>query len=217
MTEPIDLSVGEFRAVVAKAFRGVGYPWGLTEDAAFAVGRVAQCGPDAGMAAATAVLRLLAKVDGSSISSRMPGADWTTHAGPLCPICVGTALADAGVPKRIDIGPVLAPVFIAPLLGQIDAEVRWADGWVRVSAAGIELSGTWPSDPTAVTINPLGSGAGPRSGTAMTQRTGQPRAARAHVDPSVLAQLERYAHRVYAPATDQSRASGAGAGTTDND
>jgi hypothetical protein len=40
---------------------------------------------------------------------------------------------------------------------------------------------------------------------------------RVSVDLICLESLKQYAHRTYAPATEQSRLSGAGAGTSDND
>jgi len=44
-----------------------------------------------------------------------------------------------------------------------------------------------------------------------------PEFTRVRLETAVLSGLERYAHRVYAPATAASRKAGAGAGETDND
>ena len=48
-------------------------------------------------------------------------------------------------------------------------------------------------------------------------RTSERRMTRAALDPSVQATLDEFAQRTYAPASDASRMTGAGAGLTDND
>ncbi|MEM9655059.1 MAG: DUF3726 domain-containing protein [Actinomycetota bacterium] len=217
MTQSLDLSHGEFAALVAKAFRGVGYSWGLTEDAAFAAGRLAE----AGLASAASVVRLLRAVDGTPVAERMPNPDWSANSAPLCPICVGTAIVDGGAIGRgrdaneqFTIGRTVEPLLIAPFLSTMAAVDKPGSGFVLewgaasclVSSAAITLLGTPPPDPTTVTIRTATDG--PRTG---------PSLGRVRVTDADFGALERYAHRVYAPATDASRSAGAGAGATDND
>lgn len=215
----IDLSHGEFRALVAKAFRGAGYSWGLTEEAAFSAGFLAE----AGFPAAEAVVRLLSTVDGRPVATGMPDRSWQGQSGPLCPICVGTSLADQGGCEALAIGPTVEPLFIAPFLAVVATEatsasassapdstvgfvMTWDGGQCEVGVGGMVMSGTAPSEPVAIGISRCQVDAGPQSPVS-----------RVRLPPEVFAELERFAHRVYAPATEASRAAGAGAGTSDND
>lgn len=199
-----DLSLGEYRALVAKAFRGAGYHWGLTEEAAHAASELAAFGarPTDG------IIRLLDRVRTMSQDHVMPNHEWRSASGVLCPICVGTSIADSGRADDLDLGPTLEPILIAPFVRSIlrpdepGRRIAWRGGQVDVQVDSIVVTGPEPTDPVPVTVRSLGGGTS--SGT--TTRS----AGRVELDRGALAALERLAHRVYAPATDESRRSGAG-------
>lgn len=105
----MNLSLSEFQALVRKAFRGAGYPWGLAEDGAAAARTLAERGEDAG----AAVARLLDAVEDRDLADLMPDENWTAAGGPACPVCVGACLSDAGNPD-VELGPVLEPSLLLP-------------------------------------------------------------------------------------------------------
>ncbi len=105
----MNLSLSEFQALVRKAFRGAGYPWGLAEDGAAAARTLAECGEDAG----AAVARLLDAVEGRELAELMPDDNWVAPGGTACPICVGACLRDLGLPD-VELGPVFEPTLLLP-------------------------------------------------------------------------------------------------------
>lgn len=205
----IDLSLGEFGAIVAKAFRGAGYSWGLAEDASFAARRLAAHGLPSGSMASS----LLSAVDGHPTTALMPTAEWTSTGDVLCPICVATSIIDLGGLDSLTLDSVVEPLFVAPILGASLARgadrgysLAWPGGGAAVSSASISVHGEAPSGPVKLVIARSDS-------TAVTSEIRN----RIVVGNETLAHLEAFAHRVYAPATDASRESGAGAGLLDND
>jgi len=202
----VNLSLGEFQSLVAKAFRGVGYPWGLTEEASFAARRLAECG----LEVAPMMVRLLEQVDESPLSGLMPTSGWQSTADGLCPICVGTTIADQAGCNELSIGATFEPVLVAPFLAPTVSEygyiIEWSGGSCEVDATGIRTTGQPPEGAVVLSI-------------ARTQLTTveSERLNRVVLDRAIFDSLVRYAHRTYAPATEESRLAGAGAGTTDND
>ena len=151
-----DLSLGEFRALVVKALRGAGYPWGVAEDGADTCHRLAASAVDP----SASLLRLLETVDGD-VPKYWPDQHFSTRSGYLCPIAVGCWLRDGG-----DVAPV-------------------------------ESSESQVLEP--LLLRSMG-----RAGVS-------PTVSRIAVADNVLVGLERFAARTYAPATEASRTSGAGA------
>ncbi len=204
----MNLSLGEFRALVAKAFRGAGYSWGLTEDASFAAMRLAQYGVDAG----AVVVRLLEVTEELPTADLMPDPDWHCAADVMCPICVGASIADAGGCTELVLDRVVEPVLIAPFLVEVieaDAEgyvIEWDGGRCDVTHDGLAVTGspTWASGPIRVT----------RQAATLSELA---HATRVELDEATKAAIETFAHRTYAPATEASRLAGAGAGLSDND
>ncbi|NNC80427.1 MAG: DUF3726 domain-containing protein [Acidimicrobiales bacterium] len=204
----MNLSLGEFQSLIAKAFRGAGYPWGLTEEAAFAARRLAEGGLPVG----AMVVRLLQSVDGSAIADLMPDEQWRSSGPVLCAVCVGTSIADEADCEDLELGPTSEPIFIAPFLSAtLDADdggyvIDWGEGRCYVTSGGIRVEGGLSVGPVAVMI---------RRQAALPSE--DERFDRVEVDDVTFSALATFAHRVYAPATEASRLAGAGAGTTDND
>ncbi len=217
-SEPLDLSLGEFRSLVAKAFRGAGYGWGLVEDAAFAGGRLAEFGFDAG----GIVVELLGVVDGVNPKRLMPltprtGATveaatnkvWESEDGVLCPVAVGTTLVDLGYCRPGTFEGLVQPVLLAPFLQALLTEpggpggfvLDWEHGRCEVTSGRISLVGAANTNGHAVAVS--------SSNVDNTSATQPVR--RICVDAATIAQLHGFAHRTYAPATESSRQNGAGA------
>ena len=200
----MNLSLDEYRALVAKAFRGAQYPWGLTEEASFAARRLAEFGVPSG----DMVVRLLTLLDGDKLRERMPNADWSSDGRVLCAICVGTALADQSGCETLRLEAVAEPALLAPFLQFTLREksgsgyrISWDGGTCEVSVSSIYVSGDLPMGPVPTAVD--------RYDVAPST---SPAVRRVELDAGTMAHLERFAHRIYAPATNASRA-GAGYGT----
>jgi hypothetical protein len=130
--------------------------------------------------------------------------------GALCPLILGAYLADLSLVPDGPVGPVLEPVVLLPFLAGIegDGAIEMRVGAATCRVMGGVLDGTAPA-------------AGPA--TVHLSWTKAPLAApkhlpdRATLAPDIAACLGAFAMRTYAPATEESRARGAGAGTSDND
>lgn len=212
----VDLSVGEFRALVAKAFRGAGYSWGLTEEASFASGVLAENGIDAG----AVVTSLLGLVDGREPASMTPSnpkstRQWGSDSEVLCPVCVGATLLDLGACTDIELSGVVEPLLIAPFLmllvnGDQSARgfvIDWEAGRCHVGSGGLEVHGSPETLGGLVTIEPQ---TGDHVGEVSLR-------SRVMLDRATRDRLEAFAYRTYAPATSESRLGGAGADTSDDD
>lgn len=204
----MNLSLGELQSLVAKAFRGAGYPWGLTEDVAFAARRLGE----QGLPVAEMAVRLLRHVDGSETGDLMPNSDWQGSGSALCPICVGVVISDQSGCDELCLDAVFEPAFLAPFLAStLSASgggyvIAWDDGSCQVSPASTQMFGELPRGSAEVRITRTDDVA-----------AGSERHSRVELDDATFEALAGYAHRVYAPATEASRLAGAGAGTTDND
>ena len=202
---PLEISLGEFEKLAAKAFRGAGYSWGLADDAAFAC-RLLEA---AGLSAADAAVRLLDRVDQHVLAAVMPNAGWQSDAGILCPVCTGAAASDLGDElfagsERRTLDHVAEPLLLIALLslspvvsdGQ-SVVVEWAGGHAEVTTRGMLCNGHLPMDVMTVHITRIEDTATPMS----------PTQTRAFVTEAAHETLSRYAARTYAPATEQSRQS----------
>jgi len=210
---PTEISLGEFEHLVTKAFRGAGYPWGLATDAAFACRQLEAVG----LPAADAAMRLLDQMDGLPTANVMPGVDWRSPSGVLCPVCSGAAACDLGDDlfansERRTIEQVAEPLLLVALLSLSpvvtegrSVVVQWPGGHAEVTTRSLLHNGSVPSGVLTVEITRIDDTATPMA----------PTQTRAFVGDSAHQALLRYAARTYAPATEESR-SGAGAGLSDN-
>jgi hypothetical protein len=202
------LSLNEIEAAAKKAARGAGYPWGLAEEAAKAVRWL--CARDVDGCAALA--QLLAQTDGAELADWAPqiGDVWQARGGTLCPLATGAALSDRAV-AEVQLGRIAVPVLLAPFaalaarrLGVVT--IAWPEMTALTDGDRLCLRGAAgaAADDAALTIG--GTLADPN-----------PMRTRCAPDPDAWAALLRLAHRTYAPATEQSRLRGAGAGLSDSD
>ena len=206
------LSLNEVEATAKKATRGVGYPWGLAEEA----GRATRwlCARD--MDGCDALAELLARTDGADLQRWTPRCDapvWTAEGGRLCPLITGAALSDRAlelpdVRLAALVQPMLLLPFVALMARQRETVLQVELPGARATTDGraLSVSGRFPVDIDELAISPV-------------DKLGRSQPDRRRFAPGskALGLLNRFAYRTYAPATDASRLSGAGAGLSDND
>lgn len=213
-------SLNELEAMSRKAARGSGLSWGLAEEA----GRASRWLAAHGLPAPVLLAGLLTRNDGVAYADLVPDCDaevWTARSGTLCPLITGVALSDrrnalaAGQEIRLDacgFPAVLLPFAAAAARDAgVSLVVAWEGVRIGLGPEGACLDGSPEAllrhEACPVTI---------RQGTA---EGGKPFGftPRCEMPAGAAAVLERFAHRTYAPATEESRKAGAGAGLTDND
>ncbi len=206
-------SLNEVEVTAKKATRGAGYSWGLAEEA----GKVARWLCAQGQDGCGIVVTFLQEFDGCDSATSRPtdlNADWAA-AGKLCTLTAGAALADSAYrlkSQEIRIVSVTQPAillqFAAIAARQLNSivTVDMSNCVACTDGTRLSLSGALPENADLVTVR-LGGTLGDLSSSATR---GTPAA-------ESWAALNRFAHRTYAPATEESRLLGAGAGTTDND
>ncbi len=185
-------SLGEAQALAVKAARGAGYSWGLAEEAGYALRWLAAHGLP-GPAALAGLLE---------------GGCAAATPCQRCPLARGAALADLGeMPDGlVDLRyPVLLAPFAARLSGA--AGLQWPG-----AAIALENDEVWITGNVLTASAEVGFQPGEVSGGPAERMTRIPDTDAPSIDVLVL-----FAARTYAPATEASRLSGAGAGTTDND
>ncbi len=191
------LSFYETGVLARRATRGAGYDWGLAEEATFAVGWLCDHGVDG----ADVLSRYYRQVDGQAVASRMVRAWPDSWAGEafagtaLCPLCLGAALSDFGLPSGVDkvvISKVYAPVLLLPFIANLPAE----DGKIWT----IEGDITDDINPTRVEIIRADATDSVATDAKKTPRYPQK-------EDAFLLEL---AQRTYVPESEASRAKGAG-------
>ena len=206
-------SLNEVAAMARKAARGAGYPWGLAEEAAMAVRWLSARGLDG----CGALSEVLARLEGGAweVSRLQPVGDrWRGTGAVLCPLVTGAALADRATvlpAGGLTLEGVVAPLVLLPFAAGV---ARMRVQTVRVSWAGSEFA----TDGTQKSASGgMEAAADVRVRFESRHANWLPITSRASPDPRDWETLEVFAARTYAPATEASRQSGAGAGETDND
>ena len=176
-------SLGEAVSLAVKAVRGAGAPWGIAEEAGWAIRWLGRAG--------------------------LPGVEAlanTLEAGDLSPLSLGISIADRRAVPDV-IGPVPEPLLVIPFLSRAVPE-----GQALTLDAGETTARVWSDGaeplPPARELRVIDVCPAPEPPAPVT---------RIDAPAEAWALLESFAHRTYAPATEQSRQSGAGAGLTDND
>lgn len=209
-------SLNEVMAQARKAARGAGFDWGMAEEAARAARWLCARGID-GCAILAGCLEAAMAGQLATAPQVADGAWRAPDARPLCPIHIGAALSDraaslAHPPAHLRIGPVFAPALLLPFVAQI---ARQGDMALRVdantascivTADGPDAANRFSSAPQSINIT-----------HADARPTRIEPFHRATPDATAWDMLTRLAHLTYAPATDASRAKGAGGDLPDND
>ncbi|KIC23030.1 MULTISPECIES: DUF3726 domain-containing protein [unclassified Leisingera] len=206
-------ALNEVEATAKRAARGAGYDWGLAEEAAKATRWLCAQGLD-GSDVLAGLLEAGYAVDLSAHVPQGLQAEWQA-AAPLCPLVTGAALSDCAARLQaapLAIGPVSQPAMILPFAAMAARRLAVCvtvegEGFQAVTdGTGLQCEGTLPNEAARLTIRAAGSLSNP-----------YPTCTRAEPEEAAWAVLNRFAHKTYAPATEESRRLGAGAGLSDND
>ena len=196
------LSFYETGVLARRATRGAGYDWGLAEEATFAAGWLCDYGVDG----ADVLSRYYRRVDGQEVASRAVRAwpdSWEGDAFgnlPLCPLCLGAALSDFGLPSGVEkvvISKVYAPVLLLPFIASLPAN----DGKIWT----IEGEITDDINPVRVVIIRADAKGLSAKGSVATDAKKNSRYPQK--EDAFLLEL---AQRTYVPESEASRAKGAG-------
>lgn len=220
-----DYSIGEIGSLVFKAYRGLGRPWGLAEEA----GRAVVWLLERGLPGPDLFAHLIRRFDGKPWQESSPpdlSHPWTARKGPLCPVIAGTILCDTPdllkEANGIDIHHLAAPLILLPFVVTAARKtgealtVEWDNTRIICNAAGHRIEAGTHDDG----LLPIGTetGADVRiSPTLCSKDMSRPIWTRARCSQETIRTLGHFAHRTYVPETEQSRLKGAGAGLTDND
>ena len=207
--EQISWSLGETAALATKAARGAGMPWGLADETGVAVSWLHAHG----IPGLAALCRYLKWRDNGNVTQ---WPDRPAGAACYCPIALGTAYMDGAIPLTLTTGTIREPVlmlpFIAKRAGIQPLQVNMGPLTIHVSADGVFS----PYLDTALLIS--------QADCAIESATDAPAITAYDLTPRVpsyffgcVTALQEFAKKTYAPATEESRLAGAGAGLNDND
>lgn len=197
----LDLSLGETEAMARKAARGAGHAWGMAEDAGFAVRWLCAHGQP-----------------GAAVLADLLAHQEQARTTQDCSLRLGAQLADGVTalgPEDTALGRLACPLLLLPFAARRAA----ADGialrvTIKGDSAEIDAAGRLA---TAVPGAALRDAPVTVARLAKTGAAPSARVTRAYVHLQDWLRLDTFAQRTYAPETDASRQSGAGAGLSDND
>ncbi len=213
-------SLNEIEALAKRAARGAGLSWGLADEAAKCTRWLASFalpGPEM-LAQLLDLNEHVRTVDVTPVS--LTGV-WSSPADRLCPVIAGASLNDYAMQLQsgTDIimqnvsQPLLVVPFAAGTASNQGAPVKIQWNGVSLITNGNELfvngSQSFLSDAATATLRCS-------AGAEMTGKVIN-RVMRGQIESSCWNHLSRFAQRTYAPATEESRLRGAGAGLSDND
>jgi len=211
------ISLNELDTMAKRAARGAGCPWGMAEEAGKAARWLSAQGEPG-----VAVLGEVLKASGVSCCCAFPvarkGGQWVMEGRDFCSLRAGAVLADRAAElaggAELTFGPVKQPLLLAAFAAAAakitgrSVELVWSGA--RVVATGTALfsegDGLYAERTESVTCRVTSHDIAP-----------MPVPARCDVEDADWQRLAALAHRSYAPATEESRLAGAGAGTNDND
>ncbi len=191
-------SLGEIKVLSVKAARGSGLPWGLAEEAGYAVHWLeARGGP------------------GVEALSQYLGQRDIRGAKPVrSPLHVGASICDGIVAKGGVLGEVRTPILLVPFIAKSITEgsvkLECGDSGFIVSKDGFKAPDSMDAMLVLRTPCRLMASDQPVIASGKQTRVFDEKA-------DYVATLAKFAHRTYAPATEESRLAGAGAGLSDND
>ena len=216
-------SLNEVEIYGRRAARGAGMPWGLAEEA----GKASRWLAERGLPGVALLARLLEANDGRSYQDMAPviaNGQWQASNGALCPVCTGAALSDhvdllvSGNP--ISFSKLDYPLLLAPFLdcswhrGDLCFQLRWADTRLLVFAESLAIESGQDAAHLVDNVDEVTVTACSKNDAG---RVFRPRLGGVRISRAVWRQIEALAKRTYVPASEESRARGAGAGRTDND
>ena len=210
----MNLSLNEVEVAAKRATRGAHYPWGLAEEAAQATRWLCENGLD-GCAVLLSLLKMNDSVENFGRVAEIDQSIWKGVTGKLCPIATGASLSDCASCLRntnIHMENVAEPALLIPFAASASERigenlmVSWSQSAAITDGTELEFTGSLDHFAMRVAIT-------------KSKMTGRPikRQTRANPKFRIWKDLNSFAARTYAPATDESRLRGAGSGVSDND
>jgi len=238
----IEHSSGEAASLIKLGARGVGYPWGVAEEASHVSHWLAQrqlpC-----LDVFSVLFAWVDKREFSELILQFNDDSWHCEREELCPLLCGSAILDSidslVTMDRLTLKNVVCPILLLPFISEASVflqrslRLTWTEGEIIINGKSIESVRNGSS--LLVVPNSLASlnigfvRESLEHGSALgNSDVDNPDAlyddiwpvtalSRVSINTNTLAMLKDIAHRTYAPATEASRMSGAGAGTSDND
>lgn len=209
----MSFSLNEIEAMAKRATRGAGYSWGLAEEAAKATRWLCAQGLDGASELATVLRRGFPDALERHVPKDVNG-DWQGE-DDLCPLMTGAALSDHAAALQtgsILIRNVAATALLLPFTANVarrlntSLTVKFDDCVAATDGVVLYLPDSHLTQTGNVRV---ATGRGPGAP--------RPQATRATPDGESWRILTGFAHRTYAPATEESRRLGAGSGLSDNE
>lgn len=211
----MSLSLNELDALAKKAARGAGHHWGIAEEAGKATRWLCARGLDGGGALAR-LMDDTCEIGKTRLTPASLIDDWESPSGRICPLIAGTAISDnyrllaSGRLRIVNVSePLLLLPFAAGAAHRLDVVLGLDWGGGLYATDGSRCTHEVGSDAASDCADTATVVIGPN----VLHGVDLARATRAAPDGAALAVLERFAARTYAPATEESRRLGAGAGT----
>lgn len=211
-------SLNEVDATAKKAARGAGHSWGMAEEA----GRATRWLCAHGFDGCGALAALLLKEDGAVLGNMAPNAvsdEWSAASSTLSALMAGAALSDSAfilaqgeLRMRTVVLPMLLIPFAATAARQLKVSVtlEWAGASITTNGTDVSVA----AETHALIAQSVDLVRIHQEGSLLRPVSKQTRVSPQASDWDTLNLLAR---RTYAPATEESRLLGAGAGTSDND
>jgi len=188
------------------AARGAGLSWGYAEEVSFATVWLSKNGFDA-----SKDLISLLENDMIYAPENIDDNIWANKSGDLDPIRSGAALLDLNISRSITLENVFLPCFLIPFVAQLPKPISIeANNFSALSINGM-MKVNYDDLPLRFKVLKL-SETSDKASLAQNQIS-----KRCEIADDVWNQLEEFTYRTYAPATEESRELGAGAGLSDND
>lgn len=195
-------SLGEIRALSIKAARGAGMDWGVAEEAGFAV----QWLEASGLNGVKALSQYLSRVHRDDV-----------YNDEACPLKLGCMISDTNSWEYAEGKQCHEPMLLIPFIASVIKNESLLLSWAGINAI-INHNGVKTDDVETLVSRPSASKQSIQIKQNNTPCRVLSRKTRvSEDDASYVAILNALAHKVYAPATEASRLSGAGAGLNDND
>ncbi len=211
-------SLNEVGTTAKKAARGAGHSWGMAEEA----GRATRWLCAHGLDGCGSLASLLLKEDGAVQGDMAPIAlsdEWSAASGMLSALMAGAALSDSVLmlmPREIRMRSVALPMLLIPFAAnaarQLKSPVNLEWPGARITTDGMDVS--VEAEAHALIAETVELVRIHQGGSLL-----RPVSKQTCISPlaSDWDTLNYFAGRTYAPATEESRLLGAGAGTSDND
>ena len=206
-------SLNEVESIAKKAARGAGYPWGIAEEAGKAIRWLAE----RNLNGCQELARLLDLNFAEELGSHTPdcGSRIWSSSEDTCPLICGSALSDRANGLKLGsvvISNVQCPLILLPFCSnaskRINEPISLETNMFQAIVFGdrLNLVGQSGTKAVAVKVN-------------MAEDAPPPLTKASRVQPELpdWETLNRFASKTYAPATEESRALGAGADISDRD